>query len=133
MADHTRRDWLIGAGGIVLVLILAYLSHMFQWPRVIEMIGDLVAVVAGLAAVYFIYQATDELGGQVSRYITIMGVGVGYYSLTVIPHVYAHIQGVQAIGPISAMSLFTWQHVANIWVFVLIAYALYLFWQGGRR
>lgn len=133
MADHTRQDWIIGVGGIALVFVLAYLSHAMQWPRIVEMIGDLATVIAGLGAVYFIYQATDELGGQISRYITIMGIGLGYYSLTVIPHVYAHTQQLKAIGPVSALAVFMWQHVANIWVFVLIAYGLYLFWQGGRQ
>lgn len=137
MAEHTQRDWIIGAGGFLLVLVLAAASHMMQWPRIVEILGDILTGIFGLVAVYFIYKASDMLGGDIARYISIMGVGLAYYSITLIPHVYGHFtagSGAGAmIGPFKVLAFFMGQHVASIWVFVMIAYGLYLFWQGGKQ
>ncbi len=137
MAEHTQRDWIFGAGGIVLVLVLSVISHVMQWPRLVELLGDALTAVFGIVAAYYIYKASDMLGGDISRYISIMGVGIAYYSITLVPHVLGHLIGQQmnlsAIGPVKLISLFFWQHVASIWVFVMIAYGLYLFWKGGKQ
>lgn len=137
MAEHTQRDWIIGAGGFLLVIALAFASHIMQWPRIVEILGDVLTGIFGLVAVYFIYKASDMLGGDLARYISVMGVGLAYYSLTLVPHVYGHFlsgggAGVM-VGPFKLLTFFMWQHVASIWVFVLIAYGLYLFWQGGKQ
>lgn len=133
MADHTQRDWIIGAGGFLLIVVLAVLSHVFKFPAIVEILGDILTAIFGLIAVYFIHKATDMLGGDVARYISIMGVGIAYYSLTLVPHVYGHLSGLEAIGPVKAITLYFWQHVASIWVFIMIAYGLYLFWKGGKQ
>ncbi|MFB6159281.1 MAG: hypothetical protein ABEJ95_06530 [Candidatus Nanohalobium sp.] len=133
MAEHTQRDWIIGAGGFLLVLVLAVLSHVMQWPRIVEILGDILTGIFGLVGAYFIYKASDMLGGDLARYISIMGVGIAYYSITLVPHVYGHLSGVKSVGPIKMLTLFMWQHVVSIWVFVLIAYGLYLFWKGGKQ
>jgi hypothetical protein len=137
MAQHTQRDWIIGAGGFALVIVLAFASHFMQWPRFVEMLGDILTGIFGLVAVYYIYKASDMLGGDLARYISIMGIGLAYYSATLIPHVYAHFNyGAGAdvmIGPIKVLSVFMWQHIASIWVFLMIAYGLYLFWKGGKE
>jgi hypothetical protein len=108
-----------------------------QWPRIVEMLGDILTGIFGLVAVYYIYKASDMLGGDIGRYISIMGVGLAYYSITLVPHVYGHFMagaGVGAmVGPVKVLALFMWQHIASIWVFVLIAYGLYLFWKGGKE
>lgn len=133
MAEHTEKDWIIGAGGLLFVLVLSVLSHVFKFPVLVEILGDVLTAIFGLVAVYFIYKATDMLGGDVARYISIMGLGLAYYSLTLVPHVYGHLAGVQMVGPVKAISLYFWQHVASIWVFIMIAYGLYLFWKGGKQ
>jgi hypothetical protein len=133
MAEHTQRDWIIGAGGFLFVIVMAVLSHIFQFPALVEILGDVLTAIFGLVAVYFIYKASGMLGGDVARYISVMGVGLAYYSLTLVPHVYGHLTGLQTVGPVKAISLYFWQHVASIWVFIMIAYGLYLFWKGGKQ
>lgn len=133
MAEHTQRDYLIGGGGLLFVLVLSVLSHIFQFPALVEILGDILTAIFGLGAVYFIYKASDMLGGDVARYISIMGVGIAYYSLTLVPHVYGHLSGIKQVGPFKAITLYFWQHVASIWVFIMIAYGLYLFWKGGKQ
>jgi len=133
MAKHTQRDWIIGAGGLAFVLVLSVLSHLLQFPGIIEILGDIVTAIFGFVAVYFIYKATDMLGGDVARYISIMGIGLAYYSLTLVPHVYGHLSDIHMIGPVNTASVYLWQHIASIWVFIMISYGLYLFWKGGKQ
>lgn len=129
----TSQDYKLFFGGSLLVLLVAYGAVQAGIGPMIELPIDIATALVTLAGVYFIHRATGTYGGDVGRYLAVLGLGLAYYALTFIPHVQLHIQGVQQVGPLSAMTVFMFQHTATFWVFTLAAYSFYLFWQGGRR
>ncbi|MFB6203170.1 MAG: hypothetical protein ABEK01_01620 [Candidatus Nanohaloarchaea archaeon] len=133
MALHLEKtDKQVMAGGLLAVILLAVLSHVMQWPRVVELIFDGFSAIFGIAAGYFVYKGSDALGGNFGRYLTVIGIGVAYYTVTAIPHIVGHIVGFQGIGPISGLAIFMAQHILVFWMFVMIAYGFYLFYRGGE-
>lgn len=128
-----RSDVLAIVGGVFLVLILAFLNHRTGIEQ-ISLVGDVTATVAGLGAVYFIYKSQDTIGGDLGRYMLIIGVGIAYYSVTLIPHILSHETQflTSLIGQTAAIAVYIAQHILVFWSFLLIAYGFYLFWRGGQ-
>jgi hypothetical protein len=124
-------------GGAVAVLALAYGGLIAGVGPMIELPLDIVTALVTVVGVYFIYKTAGTYGGDVGRYLAVIGIGLGYYALTFIPHVQLHIaqmeMGVSSLGPVNVMSLYMFQHVATIWVFLMVSYGFYLFWQGGSQ
>lgn len=131
--NFERKDYALIAGSSVLVLLLGVVAQMMQVGPKVELPFDVLTAVTALAGVYFIYRAADVWGGEVGRYLSLIGLGLGYYALTFIPHVQLHVQGVKAIGPINILAVFAFQHVMTVFVFGLVSYGFYLFWKGGMQ
>lgn len=133
-----RNDYLFSVGGAITVLVASFAAQMVGVSPRVELPIDVVAALVTLAGVYFIYKTIGTYGGDVGRYLAVIGVGLAYYALTFIPHIQMHIYQMMNpefthIGPVSLMSIYMFQHIATIWVFVLTAYGFYLFWRGGQQ
>jgi xanthosine utilization system XapX-like protein len=129
MMEFTTRDWQIFGGGLGIVIVASILAHRMQAPIQVEMILDTIVTLLGVSVGYFAYKTSKTYGGGVARYVSIMALGVVYYSLTLMPHVMTHI-GMLSV-PVPKMAFFYWMHITTIWAFILVAYGFYLFWDGG--
>lgn len=106
--------------------MFAYLAYAMQWPRMVETLLDGFSTVFGLATAFFVYRGSQVLGGRMGKAIAVMGAGVLYYTVTLIPHVMAHIAGYRYLP------VYFFQHVLAAWAFVMVAYGAYRFWRGGK-
>lgn len=129
-----RKDYLLIVGGTILVLAAAFVNQRFTLGNT-YVIGDAITTIAGISTVYFIYRSQDVLGGEVGRYALIIGLGIGFYSITLMPHVISHENMILSglVGKNMAISVYIAQHILVLWSFLLIAYGFYLFWKGGSR
>lgn len=128
--NFEREDYALIGGSSIAVIVFGLIAQMLQVGPMIELPFDVLMMITTLVGVYFIYRAVDIWGGEVGRYLSIIGLGLAYYALTFIPHVQLHIQGIQAIGPINIMAVFAFQHVMTLFMFGLVSYGFYLFWRG---
>ncbi|MFB6208423.1 MAG: hypothetical protein ABEJ69_03670 [Candidatus Nanohaloarchaea archaeon] len=126
MLNLERQDEYLIGGGILAVGVLAYIAYLMHFPRVVETLLDGFSTVFGLATAYFVYRGSRTLGGNMGRAIAVMGAGVLYYTVTLIPHVMAHIAGYQFIPA------YFFQHTLATWSFVFVTYGAYRFWRGGK-
>ncbi|MDY6777585.1 MAG: hypothetical protein SVU32_02895 [Candidatus Nanohaloarchaea archaeon] len=121
-----QQDYYVLGIGFILWVALSYVSHMMGWPIQVEQLFSALAALAGLVSIYFIYRYLNQVGGDVGRYFALMGMGIIYYTLTLIPHVLNHIQRNRMI------TVYFFQHIMVAWSFVMIAYGAYLFYRGGQ-
>lgn len=132
-----RSDYKVIIGGVVATLAVSFGALVAGVGPMVELPIDILTAIVTLAGVYFIYKTVGTFGGDVARYLAVIGIGLVYYALTFIPHTQLHIMqietGMSQIGPINLLALFMFQHIATIWVFVLAAYGFYLFWRGGKQ
>lgn len=135
--DLEQKDVGVILGGILIVLLVAFGASAAGVSPLVELPIDILTALVTLAGVYFIYKTAGTYGGDIGRYLAVIGIGIGYYALTFIPHTQLHIMQMQAgitqIGPVNVMGIYMFQHVATIFVFTLAAYGFYLFWQGGEQ
>lgn len=122
-----RSDYYVVGGGILLWLVLSYISYAMGWPIQVEQLFSGIASVFGLASVYFVYKYLTNIGGEIGKYFTLIAIGIIYYTLTLIPHVLNHIQENQILFA------YFFQHFMVFWSFVLIAYGSYLFYKEGGK
>lgn len=135
--NFTQNDYKLIIGGFVAALVVSFGALAAGVGPMVELPLDFLTFLTTVAGVYFIYKTAGTFGGDVGRYLAVMGVGLVYYALTFIPHTQLHIMqvetGMSQIGPVNLLGVFMFQHIATIWVFVLTAYGFYLFWRGGKR
>ncbi len=129
VANLTRRDAKVMAGIAGVWVGAALVSHVGSFYQVygpqLEMVMDVTIFGAGVAAAYYIYRSVTAFGGVVGRGLAMIGIGVGYASLTAVMHVYFHLNRPEFLP------YFTFQHTAQAWSALLIAYGFYLLYRGG--
>lgn len=124
----TRKDLYYLGGGIAGVLVLSIASYILKLPQMMEILLDGVSTVSGLLAAFYIYRGTTgSLGGKIGKATAVLGFGIIYYTLTLIPHVIGHLSGFRLLP------VYLFQHVMAGWAFVLVAYGSYKFWRGGQE
>jgi len=128
-----RNDYLVMAGLAVLAFAMGLLSlSLGEAARITEMIIDYAAMFVIVASLGVIYKARDLWGGEVSRAMELIGVGLAVYMVTYLPHINWHIGGSGSIGPIPGGFLFGFFHALTLATFVLAGYGFYTLWQSGK-
>lgn len=124
----TRKDLYYLGIGILGVLMLSIASYILRLPQILEFLLDGVATISGVLAAFYIYRGTTgSLGGKIGEATALMGFGIIYYTLTLIPHVIGHLSS------FNVLPIYLFQHVMATWAFVLVAYGSYKFWRGGKE
>lgn len=93
----------------------------------IELFIDLVTGLIGLVVLNYLYKSVTVYGGVMKRSLTVIGVGVGFFSLSLAPHIWMHVSNPQAAG------FFVFTHVATAVSFGIVAYGFYLLTEGGSE
>ncbi|MFB6114799.1 MAG: hypothetical protein ABEK04_00785 [Candidatus Nanohalobium sp.] len=94
---------------------------------------DLASFLVILSSLYFVYKGVDLAGGTVGRAMSIVAVGVGYYGLYILPHLYYHIASSDTIGPLPALPVEIFLHTSTAMVFFVIAWGFYRLYEGGKE
>lgn len=124
----TRGDLYFLGAGLATVMLLSATSYILRLPQALELLLDGISTVSGVLAAFYIYRGTTgSLGGQVGKATALMGFGITYYTLTLIPHVVGHL------STFNLLPVYLFQHVMAAWAFVLVAYGSYKIWRGGQK
>lgn len=127
----TSRDQKIIGSLVGVWLIAAILGGFFGIFKILgplsEVIIDSATGIAGLVVLFYIHKSVGVYGGIMKRALTVIGVGVGFFALTLAPHVWMHTTNPQAAG------FFVFAHVATAASFGVIAYGFYLLTKGGTE
>ncbi|MFB6115827.1 MAG: hypothetical protein ABEK04_06105 [Candidatus Nanohalobium sp.] len=123
-----RKDIYYLVAGLLAVALLASASYVLKLPQLTETLLDGFSTVAGLTAAYFVYRGTTEsLGGEIGKATAMLGFGIVYYTITLIPHVIGHLSGFRFLP------VYFFQHTLAAWSFVMVTYGSYRFWRGGKE
>lgn len=134
MVLHLKsRDFKIILTCFAGVLAASFLSLYLSLPIQVELLVDLFVTVSIMASLYFVYKGATRWGGQVARYSALIALGLTYYGLTLIPHVYWHLSGTPSFLGLNAGAITGFQHTATIIAFLIPAYGFYLFWRSGKK
>lgn len=129
MLDLETGDWKF-VGGVLLVwaavAAISGYAGIARYGPMVELPFDIITGVLGAATLYYIWRIVRLHGGLMGRYLAIIGIGTGFFALTLAPHIWMHVN-----HPMFA-EFFGFMHVATFWAFLLIAYGFYLLTTGGE-
>jgi hypothetical protein len=138
MSVLERRDWQIMGVGVILSIIGAVVGQIGLVTMRHDIILAYSAVLPILLAVVFVLLARRSWGGQVSRYLELIGTGFMIHVLIWIPHIRWHLLAEahpEHVPPAWAgMDPAFWYvffHASSLLAFGLITYGFYLFWKEG--
>lgn len=131
LSDFSSRDKKVIAGGFAIWLTASVIGHFAQvfqlYGAWLEVMLNTLIMAAGLGAAYFLYKDSRKFGGLIGRGLTLLGIGIGYVGLMAVFHVYLHMN-----YP-NLLPFFTFHHTALVVVGLIVAYALFLFYRGGKE
>lgn len=128
-----RGDYAVVLGAFALLLITSTVSMVLGLSIKVEAVVDIASMLVILASMYFVYKGVELSGGKVGRAMTIVAIGVGYYGLYILPHLYYHIASPKMIGPLPAIPVEIFLHTSTTMVFFVIAWGFYRLYQGGKE
>lgn len=89
---------------------------------------DALTSVGGVAVLYYLYQVIQNYGeSAMSRYLTVISVGLGFFALALPFHIYMHMYHPRMVN------YFIFQHISTAWSFVIMAYGFFLLTRGGKQ
>lgn len=128
-----KKDYTIILGAFALLLIASTVSMVLGLSIKVEAVVDLASVLVILSSLYFVYKGINLVGGKVGRAMSIVAVGVGYYGLYIMPHLYYHITSPEMIGPLPAIPVEIFLHTSTTMTFFVIAWGFYRLYKGGKE
>lgn len=128
-----KRDYEIILGAFALLIISSLVSMYLGLSIKIEALVDISTALVIFSSLYYVYNGVELAGGKVGRAMTIVGVGIGYYGLYILPHLYYHIVNPEMIGPFSADAVEIFLHTSTSMVFFIIAWGFYRLYEGGKE
>jgi hypothetical protein len=128
-----KQDYAVVLGALALLLVASTVSMVLGFSIRVEAIVDLATALMILSSLYFVYKGVNLVGGTVGRAMTIVGLGVGYYGIYILPHLYYHIVQPENIGPLPAVPTEIFFHTSTTMVFFVIAWGFYRLYEGGKE
>lgn len=112
---------------ILSAFIGGYFGIMDMFGPIIELPIDALTGLTGLAAAYFIYRSVETFGGGMARYLSVVGVGVSIFAVSLAPHIWMHINQPSSAG------FFVFMHFLTGISFATVTYGFYLLSRGGEK
>jgi hypothetical protein len=128
-----KKDYAIILGAFALLLIVSTVSMVLGLSIRVEAVVDMASALIIFSSLYFVKKGIDLAGGTVGRAMSIVAVGVGYYGLYILPHIYYHITDPEMIGPLPAVPVEIFLHTSTTMVFFVIAWGFYRLYEGGKE
>jgi len=125
------EDYQVIAAGVLLGVFGGVIGHVYSVGIRAELYTRVAVSLAILVALYCIYQARTAWGGDLARYLEIIGAGLVLFMLTWIPHIEWHIQGSPVLFGLSSGFWLGFFHALTASTFLITAYGFYRFWQEG--
>lgn len=128
-----KKDYMIILSAFTLLLIASTVSMILGASIQVEALVDLASALVIFASLYYVHLGVDLAGGTVGRAMTLVAVGVGYYGIYILPHLYFHITSPETIGPLNAQSVEIFFHTSTSMVFFVIAWGFYNLYRGAKQ
>lgn len=128
-----RKDYGVIFGAFALLLAASTVSMILGLSIKVEAVIDLANALVILASLYYVYRGVGLAGGTVGRAMSIVAVGVGYYGIYILPHLYYHIADPGMIGPFDAEAVEIFLHTSTTMTFFVIAWGFYRLYEGGKE
>lgn len=125
----TMADYTVIAAGILLGIFGGIMGQIYQIGPEAELYTRYVVALSVFAALYCIYQARSSWGGDLARYLEIIGVGFILFMLLWVPHIEWHIKQMPTIFGLSRSFILGFFHTMTASTFLIAAYGFYRFWQ----
>lgn len=116
-----------------MLAVASTVSMILNLSIQVEALVDASTALVIFASLYYVYQGIELAGGKVGRAMTVVTVGVGYYGIYILPHLYYHIASPDMIGPLSAEAVELFLHTSTTMVFFVIAWGFYTLYRGGTE
>lgn len=146
MPGHMKRnDYIILVAALVVPFIGGWLTRGIES---VEMMGQITlylgvgATIAAFLGLIAIYRGRSQYGGRFARNLETIGIGLGLFTISWVPHIFWHLMGIakqppEPLGPAWAIFGKPWWtgffHVGTIMFFLMAAYGFYLFWDMSRE
>lgn len=128
-----KTDLYVVLGLLGLLFAGSYLSLVLELPIMVEAVIDALGALIILGSLYFVYRGAELTGGTAARAMTLIAISIGYYGLTIFPHVYYHMTHPQMIGPLMGPAAETFMHTSTSMFFLVMAWGFYIFYRGGKN
>lgn len=129
--DLKSRDVKVIGSLLTLWILSAFIGGHFRlmemFGPVIELPLDLLTALTGILSVFFIYKSVNVFGGDMTRYLSVVGAGISIFALSLAPHIWMHINNPSIAG------FFVFAHVLTGMSFLTITYGFYLLSRGGEQ
>lgn len=132
-AGLEKKDLYVVFGLVFLLLAGSYVSSVLGLPIQVEVLMDVMGFLVIMGSLYYVYHGVGITGGTAARSMTLIGGVVGYYGLTILPHIYYHITHPSAIGPFKGAAVESFLHASTSMAFLVMAWGLYVFYRGGKN
>lgn len=133
-----QRDWQIIGAGLLLSLVGGVVGHLGLVSVQQEIMVGYAAVIPIIPGLAFIWLARDQWGGQVARYLELIGAGFAVHLVVWVPHIRWHVLAEADPNHVPPAWLgfdpsfwYVFFHGISLFAFALITYGFYLFWQEG--
>lgn len=128
----TRKDKALIAGLIAFALISGFAGHVFGWNIELDSTDFWQALIPALASMYFIYRTNRMWGGEVLRFLTVIGAGITMHAVLWGVIVQWHISGMPALLGFSSAAIYVLLHGMSAVAFLITAYGFYLFYESSK-
>jgi hypothetical protein len=129
----TRRDKALIAGLICFALLAGITGHVLGWEIELDSTDFWQALIPALASIYFIYRTNRMWGGDVLRFLTVIGAGITMHAVLWGLIVQWHISGMPAFLGFSPAAIYILLHGLSAVAFLTTGYGFYLFYQSSKE
>lgn len=128
-----KKDYGVLLGSFALLIVVSTVSMILDLSIQAEALVDASTAVVIFASLYYVYRGIELAGGKVGRSMKLVAVGVGYYGIYILPHLYYHIASPEMIGPFTADAVELFLHTSTTMTFFVIAWGFYTLYRGGKE
>ncbi|MFB6115823.1 MAG: hypothetical protein ABEK04_06085, partial [Candidatus Nanohalobium sp.] len=129
----TKRDKGLIASLILFAIISGVAGHFMGWEIEIDSTDFWQALLPALASIYFIYRTNRIWGGEVQRFLKVIGIGLVMHALLWGLIVQWHISGMPSAFSFSPAAIYVILHGLSAVAFAMTAYGFYLFYQSSKN
>lgn len=127
-----KNDKLFVAGAVLMAVLGGVWAHLLELTPAVDGMIDFFTAAAVLVGLSFVYLSRDNLGGETSENLTVLGVGLFVFVVSYWPSYVWSTAGNPAWFGLTTGFWNILFGMLNLVGFGIVAYGFYNFWDMGR-
>jgi len=128
-----KKDTTILTFLLLFAVAAGLLGEYLGWQIEIDSKDFWQALIPAVACLYFVYRTEKIWGGEVLRFLTVIGSGIIFHAVIWGIIVQWHISGMPSLLGLSSAALYLLLHGMSAVAFGMTAYGFYIFYQSSKE